>query len=449
MRKPILFVLLMCATFAFGQKRGEELRGAAADKVFKGAELIWQKHSNLIPSFIQLRSGAGQDEETFLAGLKSQFQLPSTYKFEVTKAETDELGWQHKRYQLNVNGVPVANGNFVLHIINGRVEKYNGYIFKALNVPGVAAVSEDAALQAALADVNAQSYKWQMPAEEKFLKAEQRNADATFYPKGALSVLQIGGNESTQFNLAWKFDVYAHEPMGRYDVYVDAVSGVVLQKISHICSADEHGSALTGFSGTRNINTESTANDFRLHDNARGINTYNLQNTNNYAGAIDFTDADNYWNNINTAKDQFATDAHWGAAMTYDFYQSLGRNSIDNNGYPLNLYMHYNTNYLNAFWDGSRMVFGDGNSFYKPFAPLDITGHEITHGLSEHSANLIYQGESGALNESFSDIMGACVEWYADSANANWLIGDWFYLPQHEQPECLRRSGYLPRQYVV
>lgn len=424
MRKSVLFVLLMWATFAYAQKRGEELRGAAADKVFKGAELIWHKHSNLIPSFIQLRQGQGQDEETFLAGLKSQFRLPASYSFQLTKTEADQIGWQHKRYQLSVNSMPVANGNFVLHITNGKVQKYNGYIFKAVNTAATATVTEDAALQAALADVNAQSYKWQIPAEEKFIKAEQKNADATFYPKGALTVLHIGGNESNEFKLSYKFDVYAHEPMERYDVYVDAVSGVVLQKISHICTADEHGTAVTGFSGIRTINTESNNGIYRLHDNERSIYTYNLQNTSNYAGAVDFTDADNYWNNINIAKDQFATDAHWGAAVTHDLYQSMGRNSLDNNGYPLHLYMHYNTNYLNAFWDGTRMVFGDGNNFYKPFAPLDITGHEITHGLSEHTSGLIYQGESGALNESFSDIFGACVEWHADSIGANWLIGE-------------------------
>lgn len=422
MRKPLLFILLIWASFAFAQKRGEELRGIAADKVFKGASLVWQKQSNLIPSFIELRQG--QDEESFLAGLKSQFQLPSAYSFTLSSTDADQIGWLHKRYSLTVNGVPLVNGSIVLHIKNGKVFKYNGYVFKNVNAPSTASISEADALTAALADVGATSYKWQIPAEEKFIKAEQHNAQATFYPKGALCVLQLGGNESNEFKLAYKFDVYAHEPMERFDVYIDAATGVVLQKLSHICTAHEQGTAVTGFSGVRNINTDSYAGAYRLRDNIRGINTYNLQNTANYGAAVDFTDADNYWNNINAAKDQYATDAHFGAALTYDMYQSLGRNSLDNNGYPLNLYMHYNTNYLNAFWDGSRMVFGDGNSFYKPFAPLDITGHEISHGLTERSAGLIYQGESGALNESFSDIFGLCVEWQGDSLNANWLIGE-------------------------
>lgn len=422
MRKPLLFVLLIWASFAFAQKRGEELRGQAADKVFKGASFVWQKQSNLIPSFIELSTG--QDEESFLAGLNSQFQLPGSYSFQLSSSEADQLGWLHQRYNLAVNGVPLVNGNIVLHIKNGKVLKYNGYVFKNINAPSTASVSEADALTAALADIGATSYKWQIPSEEKFIKAEQRNAQATFYPKGALCVLQLGGNESNEFKLAYKFDVYAHEPMERYDVYVDAATGVVLQKVSHICTAHEQGTAVTGFSGVRSINTDSHAGGYRLRDNVRNINTYNLQNTANYGAAVDFADADNYWNNINTAKDQYATDAHFGAAVTYDMYQSMGRNSLDNNGYPLNLYMHYNTNFLNAFWDGTRMVFGDGNGFYKPFTPLDLTGHEISHGLTDRTAGLIYQGESGALNESFSDIFGLCVEWQGDSLNANWLIGE-------------------------
>jgi Zn-dependent metalloprotease len=172
--------------------------------------------------------------------------------------------------------------------------------------------------------------------------------------------------------------------------------------------------------------TDSYNGAFRLRETTRGqgIRTFNMQKGTSYGNAVDFTDADNFWNNVNANKDQYATDAHWGAEMTYDYYQSNGRNSIDGNGYQLNLYVHYNNNYVNAFWDGTRMTFGDGNANYSPLTTLDVTGHEISHGLDEHTANLAYQGESGALNESFSDIFGACVERFADSTTANWLIGE-------------------------
>lgn len=136
-----------------------------------------------------------------------------------------------------------------------------------------------------------------------------------------------------------------------------------------------------------------------------GVHTYNMQKGTNYGAAVEFLDANNIWSNVNANKDQYAGDAHWGGEMTYDFYQSMGRNSIDNAGYALNLYVHYNTNYVNAFWDGTRMTFGDGNATNNPLTSLDITGHEISHGLDELTANLTYQDEPGALNESFSDIL--------------------------------------------
>ncbi|MFM9500924.1 peptidase M4 family protein, partial [Streptomyces galilaeus] len=77
---------------------------------------------------------------------------------------------------------------------------------------------------------------------------------------------------------------------------------------------------------------------------------------------------------------------------------------IDDNGYQLKLYVHYNTNYVNAFWDGTEMNFGDGDggATANPLVSLDVTGHEISHGLTQFTANLNYQGESGAMNEAFS-----------------------------------------------
>jgi Zn-dependent metalloprotease len=112
-----------------------------------------------------------------------------------------------------------------------------------------------------------------------------------------------------------------------------------------------------------------------------------------------------------------ATDAHWATEKYYDYLLStFGRNSIDNNGFALYNYVHADltvlglSNNVNAFWDGQRMTFGDGNSTYSPLTTVDITCHEITHGLTELTANLVYAEESGAMNEVFSDIFGTVVE---------------------------------------
>ena len=144
-----------------------------------------------------------------------------------------------------------------------------------------------------------------------------------------------------------------------------------------------------------------------------------------YGSAVDFTDGDNYWNNFNADQDEVATDAHWGAEMTYDYFlNEHGRNSIDGAGFTLNSYVHYDNSYANAFWDGSRMTYGDGSGSWSPLTALDIAAHEIGHGLCNFTANLVYQDESGALNESFSDIWGAAIENHARPTNWNWLIGE-------------------------
>jgi Zn-dependent metalloprotease len=127
--------------------------------------------------------------------------------------------------------------------------------------------------------------------------------------------------------------------------------------------------------------------------------------------------------------DASANRAYDGLGSTFDFYlASYHRNSIDNKGLPLVASVHYNNKYDNAFWNGQQMVFGDGDGVYfNDFTiPLDVIGHELTHGVTGSEANLLYQGQSGALNESISDVFGSLVLQFAKNQTADkasWLIG--------------------------
>ena len=429
-----IITLLLCQlllTFSISAQNNfesTELYGLAAERVMAGAEHVWLKQENSIPTFIKFRDNYSLTEEQFLFHIKKQFNLPSTYTFKNIGVESDQLGFTHKRFQVLVNGVAVENGIFILHIRGGRVEKYNGYIFKSIPTT-TPTLTEDAALTQATKAVGASVYKWNLPEEEAFIKIEQNNPTATFYPAGHLVIQQKDGdNKSSNFILCWKFDIYAHAPMGRYNVYINALTGEVVKKENKICTVDAGGTATTVYRGVRSFTTDNTGSSYRLREASRGsgIRTYNMRTGTSYGAAVDFTDADNNWNNVNPAKDQYAPDAHWGAEKTYDFYLSKGRNSIDNAGYLLNLYVHYDVDYDNAYWDGTRMTFGDGGSYfgYKPLVSLDITGHEVSHGLDQYTANLDYLNESGALNESFSDIFGTAVEFYADSTYNNWTMGE-------------------------
>jgi Zn-dependent metalloprotease len=129
-------------------------------------------------------------------------------------------------------------------------------------------------------------------------------------------------------------------------------------------------------------------------------------------------------------------EAYDGSGATYDLYSAIyGRNSIDNNGMKLNSTVHYDKGYDNAFWDGQQMVYGDGDEdmpaaqrlFNRFTISLDVIGHELTHGVTQFEANLVYSNQQGALNEAVSDIFGSLVKQYQrgqTADQADWIIGE-------------------------
>ena len=119
-----------------------------------------------------------------------------------------------------------------------------------------------------------------------------------------------------------------------------------------------------------------------------------------------------------------------GGKASWDFYRQLfGRNSIDNKGLLIKQYVHYDKGMDNAYWDGRRMVYGDGDgTVFTSFTnDIDVIGHELTHGVTENEANLNYENQAGALNESFSDIFGIMIKQRfnnQDVKKSDWLIGE-------------------------
>jgi Zn-dependent metalloprotease len=126
-------------------------------------------------------------------------------------------------------------------------------------------------------------------------------------------------------------------------------------------------------------------------------------------------------------KDVAVDEAYDGLGATFDFYWDIfGRNSIDDNGMPLDATVHYGDGIDNAFWDGERMLFGDGTLFARLTSSLDAIGHELTHGVTQFEGPLKYEFQSGALNESVSDVFGSLTEQYfkkQNASDADWLIG--------------------------
>ena len=139
--------------------------------------------------------------------------------------------------------------------------------------------------------------------------------------------------------------------------------------------------------------------------------------------------------------DSAVNEAYDGSGVTYDLYFDIyGRNSVDNNGMKLDSTVHYQKGYDNAFWDGKQMVYGDGDEdqpvekrlFNRFTIALDVIGHELTHGVTQFEANLAYWDQSGALNESLSDVFGSLVKQYQrkqTASQADWIIGEGLFTP--------------------
>ncbi len=134
--------------------------------------------------------------------------------------------------------------------------------------------------------------------------------------------------------------------------------------------------------------------------------------------------------------DVAVNEAYDGAGATYDLYeQAYGRNSIDGRGMRLDSSVHYGSGYDNAFWNGTQMVYGDGDGklFERFTKSVDVIGHELTHGVTAHEANLDYHDQPGALNESFSDVFGSLVKQRVlnqKAPEADWLIGEGLFTPR-------------------
>lgn len=421
-------LLALCAIACNIGTYGAELNGKAADNLFKGTTQVRLSENSAIPDFIRFDE-RNQPEVNMLEGwLKSNAALNADCGLKLISVEKDQLGMTHYRYMQTYKGIELMNTMYIAHTLNGKLISANGFLTNRFAKSMTAVLSEATALQKAKDNIGAKIYKWEMASEEEFIKREQGNPQATFFPHGKLVMAASSQKLNQPFELAYEFDIYAHEPVQRYYIYVSAITGQIIEKLDRIHHGNANATAVTAYSGTKNITTDSTAaTNFRLRETGRGlgIETYNLQKGTSYGAAVDFTDTDNYWNNVNANKDQYATDAHLATEKTYDFYFNyFGRNSINNAGFKLLSYVHYSTNYVNAFWDGSRMTYGDGNTTYSPLTSIDIGGHEVTHGLTSNTANLVYSNEAGAINESFSDIFGTAIENYASPSTFDWLIGE-------------------------
>ncbi len=341
-----------------------------------------------VPTFVTGNLGAAPNAHvlassamaTPLAALTPTFHAKAS-SLVFMHAHTDAIGDTHFRYRQQRDGRDVIGAELVMHVRNGAVYAANGSVRDDL-VPNATtpAIKQADAVTAARGG-----------------SASLVNLSAGATPD--LAYLQLPG----AIVLVYRVDVTgtkADMTPVHDTVLVDAVSGTIAGRIPHI----------------------HTAENRQVHDSKNTSTTPGtLARSEGQAPTADAVVNGNYDN----------------LGVTYDCYKQLfARDSFDNKGAAFISSVHYGTKYNNAFWDGTQMVYGDGDGVVLAnlATEVDVTAHELTHAVTERTSGLIYSGESGGLNESMSDIFGNTCEWFKDGKPAVppesvWEVGEGVYTP--------------------
>ncbi|MER5930005.1 M4 family metallopeptidase [Streptomyces sp. NPDC002054] len=335
--------------------------------------------------------------------------LGNQEKLIVRDVVKDADGTTHTTYERTYGGLPVLGGDLTVHAKGGvtkSVTKATQHEIKVADTTATVtpAAAEGQALSAAKAEGS------------KDTKAA-KNARKVIWAAEGVPVLAyetvVGGlqHDGTPNEL---------------HVVTDAKTGAKITE----WQAVETGTGNTMYSGQVTLGTSQSGSNFTLTDAARGAHkTYNLNRGSSGTGTL-FSGPDDIWGNGQPANLETAgADAHYGAAVTWDYYKNVhGRNGLRNDGVAPYSRVHYGNAYVNAFWQDSCfcMTYGDGEGNNKPLTSTDVAAHEMTHGLTSVTGNMTYSGEPGGLNEATSDIMAAAVEFYANNPQdvGDYLVGE-------------------------
>lgn len=290
--------------------------------------------------------------------------------FTTLRAGVDGLGMAHVRLRQEVDGVPVFGGEAIVHLdADGGLFGVTDDMVRDIDVDTLPLYTADEALDAAL---------------DAYGEGHGLKHDATT----DLFVLRVDDAD----HLAWRVRIRdLDRDAASLPVYfVDAHDGAIVKSWN-----DLKNTALSDADKT----------------------TYTLAGGTRYSRAT-----------VGDSSDADLATTHAAVASTLAYYSALfGRDSFNGAGAPVLSYGHYSRSYVNAFWDGARLSFGDGDGINSDYlGVLDVTAHEFSHGVTDYEADLTYSNESGALNEATSDIFAAGVEAYVDGAiNADtWDIGE-------------------------
>ncbi|MCS6916127.1 MAG: PKD domain-containing protein, partial [Chitinophagales bacterium] len=390
---------------SWSQQSLQWLKPAEIQRQFPDAKKVLFSLDRNTPAFVLLRDDRRIPGSRVISWLKKDvLQMPHEEDLIPFRHFYDKLGFLHTRYRQTYKGIPVIYGVYYVHERNGYVESVNGEYYRGIQIDVHPAITPSQAYAAACAWVNASVWAH-----------DREDAD-----NNKLMILPDQG----RYHLVYRCDIYALEPLRRDYVYVDAHTGQVVKADARLCHTDVPGTGKTAYYGKVNMTVDSTGpSSFRLREyttRAPGIETWNFSDGN------DFTSPSKNFD-YGTSLDAYALDCHHGTEMTYDFYLTHGWQSLDGIGtVKMESKVHAGPG-INAFWDGTYASYLDGDASLgvTPLTSMEVVGHELTHGVDDYSADLVYSGESGALDESFADITGVTVR-FLNTNKGSWYLGDEF-----------------------
>ena len=336
----------------------------------------------------------------------------------------DPNGDEHVRFDRTFRGLRVIGGDMVVHLSASGTGAVSLTLAAPVALSIVPRLQPDEAIVRAGAEFGTAFDG--VPAASLVVYARDRT------PVLAYEVLYVGTRaDLTPTHMRYYVDANSGAILAHWDTIETSITGAVAGSPTPAV-----GVGHSFLSGAVPLGTQLNSRGYyEMKDPSRGGDyTTDMGNGSRGNGTL-VVDADNVWGNYaKTDRATIAADAHYGIAETWDYYLNIhGRKGVANDGVGALGRVHYQKNFQNAYWDDGCfcMTFGDGDGVTtNPFVALDITGHEMSHGVTSHTAGLDYVGESGGLNEANSDINGTMVEYYANNPNdpPNYLIGEKLFI---------------------
>jgi Zn-dependent metalloprotease len=352
-----------------------------------------------------------------LLDLAARHGMDGVDDFVLERAWVDDLATAHVRVAQSIHGVPVFGAEAIVHLDPwGRVTSVTDDLLDDVAVDTTATVGPGDALALAVDGAGGWGAQSGAPHTQTVV-LRANDGDHLVY---AVHLTELAADAGPAMPI----------------VFLDAHTGAEVWRYDDLQTA----TGSSAWYGTVPLGTTAADGTWYLEDTPRHIGTFTFDHTTDELSAL--TDDDDRWTSRSTEED--GVDAHYAAAAAYDFYAgTFGRDGIDGAGGPgyldsvtgagsvLSVLVQYDTDYLNAAWTGGYILIGSGDGYTAgALTTLDIVGHELTHGVTAYSADLAYAGESGALNESMSDCMGAMIERSVLGESADtWTMGEANWTP--------------------